>query len=222
MVPDTALASRENGLLPPNYGQARRQQPADGPSKQLRVREMLSYLGVALPVHIGATARLIALQCTLRSTPQGYVRIPGGLLRGMRLDDAAYARQDLEDAGWLHVFPRWPQARQQDLTAQLLDATVWSQAPGRLARARAADWALRVCSTPQLRGLEVTPRLLGLTLTAYAEGENPRTCIEAEALTRTCALDATDHSRVLDLLLCTGFLSSWSCDPHTGDLEWSN
>ena len=222
VVPDTALASLGGDLSPLSRSRARNKRSVHNPSEQLRVREMLSYLGVALPADVSASARLLALQCALRSTSRGHVRVPAGLVRGMRLGPAARPPQELEDAGWLLTFAGPPPTGRKGFSAQLLDATVYSQAPGRQARAYAADWALRVCSAPQLSALGTAPTLLGLALTAYAEGENAQTCVEADVLVRMCALGSAGPGQALDLLLGAGFLSSWVCDPHSGDLEWTS
>ncbi|MFD8006201.1 hypothetical protein [Streptomyces mirabilis] len=49
------------------------------------MREMLTYLAAVLPRFSSPAARLLAVQCALRADTSAYVRLTGGLLRGMRL-----------------------------------------------------------------------------------------------------------------------------------------
>ena len=69
--------------------------------QRLRVREMLTYLGAALPRFTSPAARLLGLQCALRTNSRGHVRLPTGLLRGMRLGGHRELWQELAHAGWL-------------------------------------------------------------------------------------------------------------------------
>ncbi|KPC86924.1 hypothetical protein ADL35_09505, partial [Streptomyces sp. NRRL WC-3753] len=102
--------------------QRRRGRTPHGPSEQVRVREMLSYLAAALPARTSATARLLALQCALRSTVAGDVTIPAGLIRGMRLPSEPSAFTELEAAGWLRS-PTRPTQR-AGFSVELLDTAV--------------------------------------------------------------------------------------------------
>jgi len=75
VVPATLLAPRRPGRA------GRRPAPPGGPAERARVRQMLTYLGAALPQFTSPAARLLALQCALRADTHGYVRLPDGLLR---------------------------------------------------------------------------------------------------------------------------------------------
>lgn len=99
---------------------------------------MLTYLASALPRFSSPTARLLALQCALRADGRGHISMPGGFLRGMRLASHAAPWHELEHAGWLRCNER----RHGYTQAQILDAAVLNQAPGREERARAAHWTL--------------------------------------------------------------------------------
>ncbi|MFJ7063285.1 hypothetical protein ACIQVA_37470 [Streptomyces microflavus] len=89
---------------------------------------MLSYLAAALPLQITASARLLALQCTLRSTTAGTVSIRTGLIRGMQLGPGTTPLDELRQAQWLHTFAP-PKPGSEGFTAQLLDAALRTQAP---------------------------------------------------------------------------------------------
>ncbi|MFD9465043.1 hypothetical protein [Streptomyces sp. NPDC060027] len=95
-IPEPELALREHrigvdaalpllsGLSPlPSFLPAHRFQASL--QERVRVREMLTNLGTALPRFTSPAARLPALQCALRTDVRGQVRLPTGLLRGMRL-----------------------------------------------------------------------------------------------------------------------------------------
>lgn len=98
---------------------------------------MLSYLAAALPSRTSAAARLLALQCALRSTVDGEVNIPVGLIRGMRLPSEVSAFTELETAGWLRSATR--PVHRAGFSVELLDIAVRTQAPARADRARAAN-----------------------------------------------------------------------------------
>lgn len=72
-------------------------------------------------------ARLLAVQSALRADTSAYVRLPGVLLRGMRLCGRRRWWEELEHAGWL----RRTACRYPHVEAQLLDAAVFAQRPGR-------------------------------------------------------------------------------------------
>ncbi|MFF2411451.1 hypothetical protein [Streptomyces sp. NPDC058092] len=183
---------------------------------------MLSYLAADLPTQTTAAARLLALQCALRSNAAGYVHIPTGLLRGMRLDFHATApHEELQDAHWLHS-PAHPCTGRAGFTAQLLDAAVRTQAPARHDRARAADWALRTCPATRFRPHGLLPRLLALVLTAHLPVGSPQAPLLAEGdlLARICGLTPPELVPVLDLLAHTDFLLSWAYGPNLEDVQW--
>ncbi|WP_146610539.1 MULTISPECIES: hypothetical protein [unclassified Streptomyces] len=85
IVPDTTLT------MPPAARRANRPVTAGRRPAGLQdvdrslVRNMLSHLATSLPAGISPQARLVALQCVLRATPDGRVRLPAGLIRGMGL-----------------------------------------------------------------------------------------------------------------------------------------
>lgn len=217
VVPDTALHT-----APPVFPTSRRR-TLSGLAEEVRVREMLSYLSVALPAGASAGTRLVALQCALRSTGGGDVRIPTGLVRGMRLDlDADGAPHlALEGAGWLRLQGVRPDSGRQGFAARLLDPTVRTQAPGRQSRARAAGWALRVCGARQFRSLGMPPRLLALVLSAHLTAGSARGAVDRDTLGRLCGLALPRLPQVLDLMVDTHLLQSWTFEAVSGDVQWS-
>ncbi|MFJ1847774.1 hypothetical protein [Streptomyces sp. NPDC088146] len=221
VVPDTALPASPATRTAPAKNRARSRREHRGPSEQVRVREMLSYLAAALPTQTSPSARLLALQCALRSNAAGHVRIPTGLLRGMRLDLHATApHEELQDARWLYS-PTRPGTGPVGFTAQLLDAAVRTQAPARRDRARAADWALRTCPAARFRPLGPLPRLLALALTAHLPAGSPAPAhAEGDLLARMCGLTPPELVHVLDLLVNTDFLQSWTYGPNPEDMQW--
>lgn len=140
LVPDTLLTP---GRRYPAAGTpAHPPRPLHGPGEQMRVQEILTYLAAALPRFTSPATRLLALQCALRADTSAYVRLPGGLLRGMRLCGRRELWEELEHADWL----RHTASRNPHVEAQLLDAAVLAHGPGRHVRARAAQRAL--CPAP--------------------------------------------------------------------------
>lgn len=215
VVPDTARHSPPAGFPSP-----RRRTPS-GLAEEVRVGEMLSYLTVALPTGVSAATRLLALQCALRSSRGGEVCIPTGLVRGMRLGTDTAPHHALESTGWLHLQDARPDSRRQGFTARLLDPTVRTQAPGRLSRARAADWALRLCGASQLRSLEVSPRLLALVLGAHLAAGPARAAVDRDVLSRLSGLTLPQLPQLLDLLVDVRFLQSWTFEAASGDVRWA-
>ncbi|MFB4427053.1 hypothetical protein C5F59_039040 [Streptomyces sp. QL37] len=185
------------------------------------MREMLSYLAAALPAKASAATRLLALQCALRSTCSGDVHIPTGLVRGMRLGPDAAPHQALELAGWLCLQDVRPDSPQRGFAARLLDPTVRTQAPGRHSRTRAADWALRVCAGRQLRLLGTAPRLLALVLGAHHTAGSAHAAVDQDMLGRLSGLALPQLPQVLDLLIDTRFLRSWTFEAASGDVRWA-
>jgi hypothetical protein len=108
-----------------------------GPSSATRVREMLAYLAAALPACTSAAARLTAVQCALRADSGGRLWLSNGVMRSMRLAHLPVIWRELEQAAWLRPGHSTAGFRCSDL----LDSSVFMQAPGRRARAQAADWA---------------------------------------------------------------------------------
>ena len=225
VVPDTVLNASLTQRLPDDsrgLGQRKRASRPRGPSEQVRVQEMLSYLAAALPRGTSPEARLLALQCALRADTRGHVRLPVGLLRGMRLAHDPTPWHELEHHRWLHVGPQpsitCPHGG--PLTAQLVDA--FNQAPGRPDRHRAADWALRATSTTPLRVLPASARLTALALEAHHSPTRAiRTGVEADRLSRACGTTPADLGPLLDQLAAAGTIRAWAFDPYAEELHWT-
>lgn len=211
VVPDTALARAPQQ---PATARRRRRQPK-GPSRHVRVREMLSYLAAALPADTPAAARLLALQCALRMNATMHVHLPKGMLRGLCLGHPEPWHQ-LERARWLRTGPR---GMAGELVVELLDATLLTQAPARPDRMQAADWALRMASPSMAEG--PLPRLASLCLAVHADPETGTGMTELDQLARVCGTRPRDLSDALDQLAGTGLLSSWRSCQDSGDLRWS-
>ena len=213
-VPDTLTAC---AAAPPRA--RRREGPAHGHDERRHVRETLTHLATVLPRFSSPTARLLALQCALRADTHGQVRLPGGLLRGMRLGGHAVPWQELEHAGWLHCLSAGRNKGQGGVVAQLLGPDAFSPAPGRTGRARAAHWALR--PAPLAIGGAVPPavQLIVLVLAAHTGPEAGRA--DAELLTRLCGLSQTQLEDLFDRLIRANVLETWHCDDDAGDIHWT-
>ncbi|MBK6017429.1 hypothetical protein [Streptomyces sp. MBT53] len=146
--------------------------------EQVCVREMLTYLGAALPRFTSPAARLLGLQCALRADTRGHVRLQAGLLRGMRLRGHRDLWQELAHAGRLEP----PDARSAPVQLRLLDAAVLDQAPGRRTRRRAAHRALH----PAPLALPAAPPALRLTALAAHTSANTEHSTGLDALARIC------------------------------------
>ncbi|WP_326647269.1 hypothetical protein [Streptomyces sp. NBC_01750] len=224
VVPDTALTAPSTQRLPeggPGSGRMKRARRRRGPSEQVRVQDVLSYLASALPVGICPEARLLAVQCALRADNHGQVRLPSGLLRSMRLNHNPTPWHELERHRWLHLAPQQSTIcpHDQTLTAQLVDTL--NRAPGRPDRHRAADWALRATSSPPLRGLPANARLTALALAAHQSPGHARTSMETDRLLRASGLDSSGLGTLLNQLATAGTIKAWACDPHTEELHWT-
>lgn len=190
----------------------------EDPSARIRVRDTLSYLSVALPSPTGPQARLLALQCALRTDGFGRTQLPPGLLHGMHLHGEGVWWHELEQSQWLHR-PR--PSSGHGATVQLLDATLLSRGPGRRSRARAADWALRTASTPALRdqssaGLQLT----AVVLAAHSSAGAAHATADAGQVARSCGLTDDQLVTALKQLTATGALSAWTLDATMDDLAW--
>ncbi|WP_262388131.1 hypothetical protein [Streptomyces parvus] len=216
-MPDTVLATTSPAASVKRIRQRQRRRAPHGPSEQVRVREMLSYLAAALPARTSAAARLLALQCALRSTSAGKVNIPAGLIRGMRIGSEPSAFTELEAAGWLRS-PSGP--TQAGISVELLDTAVRMQAPARADRARAANWILRICQMGEIRLLGASPRLLALALAAHPLDETGTSAAEQEVLARMCGIPLQELAPLLDMLVATCFLRSWAHSAVPEDLHW--
>lgn len=220
IVPDTVFAASPTELSSglPGPGRARRRRR---PGSSERVLETLSYLAAALPVETSAEARLLAVQCALRTNSCGLVHLPAGLLRGMRLNADPTPWQDLEQAHWLHRLPAANRPASRAASMQLLDPAVLSQLPGRAGRIRTADWALRTSYTNRLRCLDVAGRLTALALAAHTpagESNGTARCIQ---LNRMCGLPPHQLHHTLDGLIRAGFIVSWLLAPDSENLTWT-
>lgn len=131
VVPDTALPTWPTHLPvdQSSTGRGQRARRPRGPSEPVRVQNILSYLASALPAGTCPEARLLAVQCALRANNHGQVRIPTGLLRGMRLGRTSLPWDELEHHHWLHlVQPSTASLHGGTVTSQLLDPL--TQTPG--------------------------------------------------------------------------------------------
>ncbi|MEV8597591.1 hypothetical protein [Streptomyces sp. NPDC052012] len=213
VVPDTLLGpSRPHPATcppPAAHGTLRH-----GLKERVRVREMLTYLGTALPRFTSPAARLLALQCALRADTRGHVRLRTGLLRGMRLRGHRELWQELAQAGWLEL----PDLRSAPLRLRLLDATVLDQVPGRRARCRAAHWALH--PTPlALPAATAALRLTALVLAAHTSGQAENSA-DMDILTRLCGHSAQQTAELLDRLVAMRVLAAWHHSQHTDEVFW--
>lgn len=180
----------------------------------MRVREMLTYLSTALPRFTSPAARLLALQCALRTDARGRVRLPAGLLCGMRLRGQREVWHELADAGWLEM----PNFRSVPVQMRLLDAAVLDQAPSRRSRCRAAHWALH--PAPLL--LPATPpalRLTALVLAAHTS-VHAQHCIDMDILTRLCGHSSQQIEELLDRLVAIRILRAWLRHRGTDEVLW--
>lgn len=221
VVPDTGLAVASALHTTQVSARMRDKRGPQGPSEQVRVREMLSYLASALPCQTSASARLLALQCALRSTSASRVHISTGLLRGMRAGLHTTARTELEEAAWLHCDSSVPLRAGSGFVGYLTDPVLLTQAPGRGDRCRAADWALRVGHMLELRDNTPVSRLLALALAAHSSADSPHALAEEDLLCRTADLSPGQLHYELDLLVDSQVLQRWSHDRHSGDLLWT-
>ncbi|MEV7427719.1 hypothetical protein [Streptomyces sp. NPDC091212] len=179
---------------------------------------MLNYLATSLPSGTGAPARLLALQCVLRTSASGHVRLPAGLLRGMRLPRGLALWQELEDTRWLRLQPsNAPKKHGGAVAAQILDDLTAIAA--RHERTRAAGWALQVACSRHLRGLDATGRLAAITLASYTATEHLGRW-DGEQLLHICGLTTQNRlDQLLHALTTAGFLSSWA-PARDGDICW--
>ncbi|HET6359297.1 hypothetical protein [Streptomyces sp.] len=221
-VPDTTLTAPSARHLPVDASgssRGKRIRLPRGPSEQVRVQDMLSYLASVLPASTSPEARLLALQCALRADIHGQVRLPAGLLRGMRLEHAKAAWRELERHRWLRLLDQVaPCPGRTAVAAQLIDPLTPS--PGRPDRLQGADWVLRITSRPPLRHLAAGVRLAALALEAHHSPRHARTGVEADRLSRACGIGPVGLGPLLDQLLAAGTITQWSCDPQTDDVHW--
>ncbi|MEU8975628.1 hypothetical protein AB0D11_41610 [Streptomyces monashensis] len=213
VVPDTVLARPRLPASLSATGRRARRPVAD---EDVRVREMLTYLASALPKFTSPAARLLALQCALRANTHGCVRLPSGLLRGMRLHERAEVWAELAHGSWL----RLPDLRAATVEVQLLDAAVRDQAPGRAARRRAAHWALRPVPLALDSAMPPAVRLVGLILAAHLSPNSARHSVEMDVLTRLCGHSPHPTAELLDRLVVMRVLAAWRHDRGSDEVAW--
>ncbi|MGW0633495.1 hypothetical protein [Streptomyces sp. NPDC002758] len=213
-VPDTLLGHRRprpSGRLPtPSPSR-----PPLGSAERLRVREMLTYLAAALPRYTSPAVRLLALQCALRVNTRGQVRLPSGLLRGMRLYGRPELWQELAHANWLQL----PDLKSAPVQVRLLDEAVLDQAASRRERRRAAHWALR--PAPLLLPHTAPPavRLTALVLAAHTSAQVHHHA-DMDILTRLCGHSPQQTAELLDRLTTSRILAAWHHHRDTDEVLW--
>ena len=214
VVPDTLLGPRRlrPDDCPPAPG---RDNPGTGRDERVRVREMLTYLASALPRFTSPAARLLALQCALRADARGQVRLPAGLLRGMRLQGRQELWQELAQDRWLEM----PVLKLAPVTVHLLDATVLDQAPGRSARRRAAHWALHCAPLVPPAVAPPVLRLTALVLAAHFSGHGSHGT-DMDVLARLCGHSPHQTGEILDRLVALRTLAAWHRDRETDEVVW--
>lgn len=223
LVPETF---QHAAVTSPNPTLRRRKRCPKGPGDQIRVREMLSYLAAALPAHVGAAARLLAVQCALRMDSEGQVRLSAGVLRSLRLDRDPLPWGELERGWWLRrtptptptPTPTAPEAAARVMVAQILDGALFAQSPARPDRRRAADWALRTAGAGCADTGDPSLRLVALCLAAHADCLTGRGCVELDRIARECGLVPAALPPVLDRLGAS--FASWTVALASGDLCW--
>lgn len=215
LVPETSLRGAVTSL--DGTSRRRKRQPK-GPGDHVRVREMLSYLAATLPSHVGAEARLLAVQCALRMNTDGQVRLPTGILRSLRLGRDPLPWSELEQARCVRRTQAVPDSDDSGTVAQILDSGLFAQRPARPDRRRAAGWALRMARGGCGSADDPALRLTALCLAAHADSAVGRGCVEVDRIARECGLVPEALFPVLDQL--GAFLDSWSVALGSGDLCW--
>lgn len=217
VVPSTALATPPPARPRPSGSWRRR---THGEDERLRVRRALNYLACVLGTGVGCGARLLAVQCALRCSPGGRVRLPPGLLRGMRLAPVHRHWQELENQGWLRLRSPGRAAPCDAWHAQLLDGGLLARSVSRRDGNRAADWAaphdLQPSSAPM--GTRATAGRAGHVGSCPARrhwwcpGER-----RVGPPHRACQRRRSPRGA----LTLSGFLASWRFGPTTGDVHWT-
>ncbi|MEU5797325.1 MULTISPECIES: hypothetical protein [Streptomyces] len=180
------------------------------------MREMLTYLATALPRVTSPAARLLALQCALRADTHGVVRLPTGLLRGMRLRGRTELWEELTHGFWLQPHD----LRSAPVVVHLLDVAVRDQGPGRGPRRRAAHWALQPRPFLLHSAAPAAMQLIALVLAAHLSPRAPHT-IDMDVLGHLCGHSLHQTAELLDRLVATRTLASWRYDPDITEVIWS-
>ncbi|MEU0073777.1 hypothetical protein ABZ027_30145 [Streptomyces sp. NPDC006332] len=208
IVPDT-LCSPHLANTP-----SRARRPQTDHEHRQHVREMLTYLASALPRVTSPAARLLALQCALRADRHGCVRLPAGLLRGMRLHRRPELWQELTHGGWLDL----PDPRAASPQVRLLDDAMLDQAPSHSARRRAAHWALQPSPFTATATAAPAERLTVLALAAYTTPARPAP--DLATLAHLCGHSPQQTGELLDRLVSRRTLSAWSHQRETDEVRW--
>ncbi|MFE0203951.1 hypothetical protein [Streptomyces sp. NPDC058985] len=176
---------------------------------------MLTYLSVALPQFTSPAARMLALQCALRSNSRGHVTLPDGLLRSMRLQRRWELWLELTQAGWLQASGM----QSGTMSARLLDTTVLDQVPGRCARRRAAHWALHpaplVLPASAPAALQLTALVLASQSASSLDGTE-----DLANVSRLCGHYPQQTKELLDRLVAVHTLVSWQYHRDTDQVLW--
>ncbi|WP_318205852.1 hypothetical protein [Streptomyces sp. SCL15-4] len=176
---------------------------------------MLTYLATALPRCTSPAGRLLALQCALRADTLGLVRLPAGLLRGMRLHGRAEIWEELAHGHWL----RPPDLKVTPVEVELLDAAVRDQMPGRSARRRAAHWALQPGTPPLPAAAPPAVRLTALVLAVHLCPRGVHT-VDMDVLARLCGHSPHQTAELLDRLVASRVLAFWHHRTDTDEVTW--
>ncbi|MDR6980995.1 hypothetical protein J2X68_007737 [Streptomyces sp. 3330] len=214
VVPDTLLGPRRVGPESTPSAPAR-DSSRTGLDERVRVREMLTYLASALPHFTSPDARLLALQCALRADTSSQVRLPAGLLRGMRLRGRQELWAELAQGRWLEM----PVLKSAPVTVRLLDAAVLDQAPGRGARRRAAHWALHGAPLVPPAGAPPVVRLTALVLSVYSS-EPAGHGTDMDVLARLCGCSPSQMGELMDRLVAIRTLAVWHHNRETDETIW--
>ncbi|WP_433917329.1 hypothetical protein OIE50_51085 [Streptomyces canus] len=176
---------------------------------------MLTYLATALPRFTSPGARLLALQCALRADSRGHLRVPHGLLRGLRLYGRIELWQELARAHWL----RLPDLKAAPVEVHLRDATLLEHAPGRRTRCHAAHWALHPAPLASLTTAPPAVRLTALVLAAHASPHGQHG-VDMDILARLCGHSPQQTAELLDQLVNTHALSAWHHHRESDEVRW--
>lgn len=214
LVPDTLLGSPRrrsigHAVRPARHG------VTPGPDERTRVREMLTYLSAALPQFTSPAARMLALQCALRSNSRGHVTLPDGLLRSMRLQRRWELWLELTQAGWLQASGM----QSGTMSARLLDTTVLDQVPGRCVRRRAAHWALHPTPLVLPASAPAALQLTAVVLAAHSASSLDGT-EDLANISRLCGHYPQQTKELLDRLVSVHTLVSWHYHRDTDQVLW--
>ncbi|WP_430379247.1 hypothetical protein [Streptomyces sp. B1-3] len=175
---------------------------------------MLTYLAAALPRFTSPGARLLALQCALRADASGRLRVPRGLLRGMRMYGRTELWQELARARWLHL----PDLKSAPVEVQLRDVTL-DHAPGRRTRCHAAHWALHPAPSALLATAPPAVRLTALVLAAHTSAHEQHG-VDMDILARLCGHSPQQTAELLDQLVSARALNAWHHNRESDEVFW--